>query len=257
MAPFGASRAGLMSVAEDDIPDSVAENQEIHWRYDEGDGTEVADHEDTHNLDADFTGITWNDSAGLDGWHGVLDGVDDYANLGSDGRSALGKFTDGGEATFTAWIKPASNTSAGCFFGKNRSSNIAGLRCQYGPDQGDNELSWIHSDGDGTATILTEDVGDLTDEWVFYALVLDGDFNMDGYYAIADGDYTVTSGDSSSIGSNTEDEWGDDPHIGASRPDDFDNVEWDGGIDDMRLIGAEISQSDLQEFVDKTKGNYE
>ena len=104
MAPFGASRAGLMSVADDDIPDSV-----LRQRWDEGSGDTVED-EDGDN-DGNIEGASWHADGDLEGGYGLsFDGsdavvADAMSELGSDGDYLLCITIDAdsssGDQTFT------------------------------------------------------------------------------------------------------------------------------------------------------------
>ena len=73
--PFGASRAGLMSVAADDIPDSVVEHLDYWWSLDEGDGTTTTDalQEETATLVGSWT----QDNSYFGGFKITQNGVDD------------------------------------------------------------------------------------------------------------------------------------------------------------------------------------
>jgi len=93
MAPFGASRAGLMSVRGDAIPDSVTNR----WPMDEGSGTTLAD--DVGSTNANLVGGTWvSDTSSVGGSHTDYDGVDDRWDTPSFG-------INGSEYTFMTWVR--------------------------------------------------------------------------------------------------------------------------------------------------------
>ena len=96
MAPFGASRAGLMSVAADDIPDSEADQKLIHrWVMDEGEGTivedTVGDEDGTIQGNVDWTSGNFIEETALDSPGGSGDLVE-FGTLGDFGSNMASDF---------------------------------------------------------------------------------------------------------------------------------------------------------------------
>ena len=230
-----------------DIPDSVI----YHAEFSEGSGTTVSD--SVGNLDADFNSISWQSDAGLEGFYGELDGTDDFGSLGSASHDVLTHFPQNEPATFNLWIKPDSITSRGHYFGNRFRTATVG----FGGEVSDGDLTTYIVDGSGSTLASTG--GSPTNwndgDWTAVAVTTDGG-ELNVYGATPANNYNLENVATTSFGTGTTDdlthdiEIGRDGHNGGRRY-------FGGGIDDIRYHNVERSQSELQDWVDSTKSNYE
>ena len=111
------------------IPDS-AEN---HWGFEEGSGTLVSD--GVGDFDADFNNLAWGED-GYGGVHGILDGTDDFGELGDGSESHWSHWINNGEGFFATWINPDSVSETQTLFGTGASSdgNSVSIRIEAGGD---------------------------------------------------------------------------------------------------------------------------
>ena len=227
----------------DDIVDSEGDHQ---WDTIEGSGTLV---EDTiGNLNADFTGLNWETGAGTDDVFSVLNGVDEFADMGED---AFTSFITDSEGTLFRALKVDSDASGALAPYASRSTS-SGNNFSTRVDLEDNEYSFdLAVDG------VFENIAGGTpkiDEWVILAFVQDAD-GMHIYEAPASDDFNVsrvaTSSDDPSAGTG---EWDDSVSIG--RETGFDRWYFDGGHDYGFYAPAGRSQSNLQSIVDDLAGFY-
>ena len=145
MAPFGASRAGLMSVAEDDIPDSAI----YQWDATElslSDGDSVSSWTDEIG-ELELTGAATYRDDGINGVAAVeFDGTDDTLD------SAIDSETQPYEIILVAFTNETSSTDGAGFLGWDSNDGfVVGGRGSGGIDalrsDGDDELQ-----GDATDT---------------------------------------------------------------------------------------------------------
>ena len=227
-----------------DIPDSVVEQMTNWWRFSEGEGTTVSDSEGS--LNANFTGLTWDDSAGLDGWNVNLNGTDEYGDLGSDSRQQFTHFTENGVGTVFAWIYPEISEGMVIFGSSSSFTNVA-VYFAVQDDNGDLNLRFDFSDGDNRMAFAAG--GDIPrNTWTPVAGVADG---TEATIYIGEDMANVGSGE---ISDGTTDDLDDNVNIG--RRSDSDGNHWEGSLDNIWISDQEVSQSDLQEFVDATKAEY-
>lgn len=227
------------------LPDSGGTHQ---WNYTEGTSTAVAD--EIGSLDLSFTGIAnWPTDAGAGGTYAVVNGTDDYAELGSDELTSLLSSATG---TFGGWCRLDNSNSS-------RNQIVGTLTTASGTNFAiDGEISnsrWrVGLTLSGTLNTASggdpaNDVGD----WVFMAFTADGS-TLSLYRAQPTG-YDVVQLDSASISGSASGGW-DYPVRIASRGDTVDNL-FEGGMDIQFYDTSGWTESELQSFVDDTKGYYQ
>ena len=250
MAPFGASRAGLMSVTGDDIPDSGLDHQ---WNYD----VESDTVEDTiGNLDIDFNGDgTWQTDAGAGGIYLDLDGVDDYGVIPNSDEQ-FGHWTEDGNGTIMGWFYPdedqfAQLYSTGAFSAVDSAAFSTKLR-----DNGNYDMEVRDSNGDVVVQIQTD--GYVIDEWNFFAFVSDENANEARLYdAVVTDSETTEIGSDSGVATNEGATHDDDLFVGR-RPDASGGGDFfDGGLD-LAAEGSQVlDKSAIDDFFADSKGFYE
>ena len=248
MAPFGASRAGLMSTRVDAIPDSGGDHQ---WDKDEGSDSTIADSIGT--LDGTLVNNpSWADDAGAGGFYIDYNGTDQYADLGSDSRSELRHFTDDGKGTLFAWVNPDDVSGQNMIIGSSISTGDTapgfGLVIL---DDGDIRFVGVtDTEGEVPWDITASDVIGTGDGWVPVAGTLDG---STARIYVGDGMTEEASGpiDSGDLESNDLEH-----NASIAREARDDQRHFDGGIDLVWTDNVERSQSDLQDFVNDSEDFY-
>jgi hypothetical protein len=225
-----------------DIPDSGADHQ---WNFVSGSGTTVNDQ--NGSLDANFSGLSWGGSAGAGDTFGLLDGVDDSADLGSTGVTELSHWTENGKGTTLMWINPDDSTNAqGVFGAGSPGASLVG----FGTQIFNGNFRAFLSNGTSN-TVLSSSIN--TDEWQAWAAVADGsDFIW--YKATPGNNYDITQVDSESV-KTTTDSWTNNPYFGFD-PTASDRY-FDGGFDIIFNDITDWTVSELQSFVDDTKEYYQ
>lgn len=246
MAPVGAARAARVL---DAIPDSGGTNQ---WNYSEGSGSAVSDY--IGSLDASFSSLTWNGTAGVGGYYGDLDGTNDYGDLGTASRSELSHFVNSGTGTLFSWVY-FTGDSEGMIIGNFVDNTVRSFFFRAW-DTANDGLAFGMSTGSGSYDILIEQTGQLpTNEWRAVAATCDGS-NASMYVAEPSDDYTVTEvGTDTVSGTASGDLQSYNVHLGAG--EGGGTRLWEGGLDLQFTDNTAWSESELQSFVDDSKGFYQ
>ena len=125
MAPFGASRAGLMSVAVDDIPDSAV----YRWPVDEGSGQTLTDELQNEDITTNFE--NWVSGSQYVGENAKsFDGVDDEGST----SDSLPEITVSEDFSIEIWADLGSVSSGEVFLYHHPSDED---RVGFGIDQDD------------------------------------------------------------------------------------------------------------------------
>ena len=232
-----------VSVIIDAIPDSQGEHQ---WDTVEGSGSLVEDV--IGDLDADFTGLSWVEGEGTNDVYSVLNGTDEFADMGTN---AFTSFITDGEGTLLRALKVDSNASGALApFASNNTTS--GNNFSTRVNLSDNEYSFALT-VDGVFEAIAGGTPKI-DEWVILAFVQDAD-GVHIYEAPASDNFNVskvaTSGDDPSAGTG---EWDDSVSIG--RETAGDRWYFDGGHDYAFYDSIGRSQSDIQSIVDDLAGYY-
>ena len=231
------------------LPDAIPDSEGFHqWNYDNWSGTLVPD--EIGDLDADFTDISTGSDEGAGDTYGILDGVDDYGELGSVSRSAFSIFVESSpEATAFSWVKPADTTDIHLIFGSQITSSTRTFN--FGVRDGGKVYSRAN---DGDTDLWNFESGDIdVDEWSAVVIVADGDTAR--LYAAEAPDYEVTELDTESISGGSS---GDlERKVDIGREQAGDQRYWDGGLDLQFIHGSALSEAQLQSFVDDSKVFYE
>lgn len=240
-------RKGDGAVLWSAIPDSGGTHQ---WNWTAGSDTTVSDQ--IGNLDLNFTGLDWNTGAGTKDTFGLLDGVDDYAGLGTDAFISL---INDAEGTIQQWVRPDNNNDgvqsiiASKFTDETRDMffgiayDVDSYR--FAVSDSTNVNSTNITSGDPT-----NDVGD----WINLAAV-HGDGGTSRLFIARPPDYDLTElGTDSTIDSESG-EWNNEVSVG--RETYGDKRYFEGGIDIGYFDTAARSQSSLQNWIDDTKSFYE
>jgi len=226
------------------IPDSVVNQMVSWWHYSEGSGTTVAD--DVGTLDASFTGLDWSSDFGFEGHYGILDGVDDYGELGSDSKSELSFPLNTGVFSFFSWFNTHSEQTQMVI-----SSDVGGTNMRWNFSIIDGKYS-VRLYFNGPSAQI--DTGNITvNEWV--ALAATGDGDTLELYVAEPPDYEITLLGDTSISGDTTSGSLDEPVALGARHDGSDP--FDGFLDNQFIGDESLSESQFQEWVDATKGNYE
>ena len=177
MAPFGASRAGLMSTRVDAIPDSVLDQKaDFRFAIVEGEGTEIEDSIGDNDATANFE--RWDDSEDwVGGWAKDGDGVDDHIDVGTLGDFGSNLDNDWFLA-FTIKTTDESN-----FIGFREDWDFVFSTDSFGFGAADDVVTFAINDEDGnnsqveTNTEVTDgnphrlilnSIGPNPDDWEFY-----------------------------------------------------------------------------------------
>ena len=231
MAPFGASRAGLMSVAVDDIPDSVV----VRNLMDEGSGTTAADAIGSNDLS--LSGPTWQSGIGNGDFYLDFDGSDDEADWQSVPRSGSEN------RTLAMWVRLGANSLDDTVFFWGNGTDTTGGRWS------------LRNESDGNALRL--DIGDAnyetnleppTDEtWFPVGVALDGDqlgdhlFYLDGQTEEASGSESVNTGTN-------------EAGLGYDATLDIGHIDMD--VDDPIWADTGWSKEEFDQWVSATEDNY-
>ena len=231
------------AVARRAIPDSQGDHQ---WDTIEGSGTLV---EDTiGNLNADFTGLNWQTGAGTNDVFSVLNGVDEFADMGAD---AFTSFITDAEGTLFRALKVDSDASGSLspYASQNTSS---GNNFSTRVNLTDNEYSFSLA-VDGVFETIAGGTPKV-DEWVILAFVQDAE-GMHIYEAPASDNFNFSQvATSSNDPSAASGQWNNSVSIG--RETGNDRWYFDGGHDYGFYAPAGRSQSNLQSIVDDLAGFY-
>ena len=237
-----------------DIPDSVLDQLDHRYKHDEGSGDILTD--DIGDANFDIDGASWVSSAGEGGVHLDYDGIDDYS-LNEDGSTVWNFDT----FVWITWFNPDELGDNGYLIAGDE---IDGGGFDYvlgvgGLNLPTDEFGLFMDDADagGNFTLTTSDV--VADEWQFGAAVVDASANQAEVYYAKRSDSTI-----SSIGTNNYDgsldsgvraiAFGDDwiENDGLPRGEAFN-----GQMDEtFSAMGGTLSETDIQEIFDGTKGNY-
>ena len=244
MAPFGASRAGLMSVTRDDIPDSGGTHQ---YNATAGTGTTLEDV--IGSLDGDIQGASWQSGIGAGDNYLLYDGDTDQTELpGSD--SDLSHFSIG-QGTIFAWIRPDSRDRSPICGVSSSTSDAGGPYLDWEQDE-EFRVEWII---DNERYKIEASPGAPTETW--FPVILTGDGSggeAEGYWGDPTNNYELESLGTVSLPSATEGNLDDTMLLGRIRAGE---VTFDGGQDIVWFDDKKRSQSDLQSFVDDSKHLYE
>ena len=242
MAPFGASRAGLMSTRVDAIPDSGGTHQ---WDTNEGSGSTLAD--SIGALDGAINGATWQSGDGTDDVYLNYDGIDDHVSLGPESQSEFTHFTDELEGTIFFWIKPTQlDGSTYTILGGSASSSEVGALFRI---DGSDSLNWRGSSTNWW-NVQSSGIGLSEDSWQPVAATSDGSTAR-----IYHGD-PIDEKANGSLSGGSSDDWTDPIEIGREARDGGQNP-FEGGIDIGFVDDSARSTSELQNFVDDTRKFYE
>ena len=229
------------------IPDSGGTHQ---WNYDEGSGDTFADSIAT--LDGTLVNNpSWASDAGAGGSYVVLNGTDQYGDLGSESRTEFTHFTENGVGTWAKWIKPANTTDRMSVAVSTSDSAFVGTELRV--DSG--EVQWRCYTGDGNFPWVSDGGSYSADDWIFVAGTADG---SDAFTYLAEPpDYDVlqVGSDEINTGELTSQDFDNNVEIGRSANDGSNHFE--GGIGLDFTDNSSRTQSNLQEWVDDTKGFYE
>ena len=238
--------AGQVSVEPtSDTPDSGGTHQ---WDYIEGSGTTVEDSNGSLNLS--YTGLSWDTGAGTEDVHAILDGVDDYADLGDD---FLTSFINDAEGTIFTWHRV-----------DDTGDNINTLFASYFTSSGTNFTLTARTDNnewyyrltiDGASEDISGgDLGNNIGEWVAVAVVADGsDIRL---FVALPPDYDVVEVSTAPApATSTQSTW--DATVSKGRETVDDRRYFEGGIDLSWGDTSPRTQSDLQSFVDDSASFYE
>ena len=245
--PLGASRAGLMSVAVDDIPDSEAEHQ---WQYDDQDESEVTVRDTIATLDLGYSGLTWRSGEGAGGFYAELDGVDDEAVLSND---VFTHWVNSGEGTFLQWIKPTNDNERYHLVG----TQFTNKRRNFNIEIDDDRIVM----GAGTSSDTTDVFilnSDDTVSWhagEWQAVMCSADGTTATGYVAQPPDYDVIEVESDSISNTDGGDYGEDDVV--FHRDVNGDFPFDGGVDLAFMDSTGSSESRLQNFVDDSKSLYE
>ena len=245
---LSADDSAAQTVTVEDTESAIPDSGGLHqWHYDNWSGTTITDQIGT--LDLNFTSITEGSPEGAGGTHGVLDGVDDYAEISSSEWSSLITETQG---TIFKWAyfdesgKDSFNYLVGTdLTGQN--NNIA-IR----PDQDYEGFKFSLTVG-GDRTDLDVTIDDVSDLWIAYAFVVDGSTMY--MYEARPPDYEMDLLGTASAPSSGSGDWEYD--IGIGYQTDENGFEMDGRLDLSFYDDGDWSESELQEFVDDSKQFYE
>ena len=242
MAPFGASRAGLMSVAEDDIPDSV-DNQ---WPADEGSGDTLEN--DIGDVDIDLlddgTGWSWDSNSKWDGDTAPeSDGSNDTIFESQQDVKALNAESGG----IVFWVEVTAHDSNAPLY----STDVASAGT---PENGttirldDSDIKLLQQDSGSGAR---EDIYDAQkiDERVLYAVGWDGnDVYIWGYDTSAD------ASTAQFLNETEPDERGisDDETLSGFGRTDADRY-ITGGVEQIATFDETPTQNDVEQFWEVTK----
>jgi len=248
--PDGASASEVVapdgSTVFSAIPDSGALHQ---WNFTEGTGTTVAD--DNGSLDLEFSSISsWGVGTGAGDTFAVLDGANDHVGLSDD---TWDFFMDPAEGTLFFWCRPDFSNARRQLVATDRDNSGNELYLRVGT--GDNDgLRLVHTvDGDYT-TINGGSVDPYVGEWIVVAAVCN-DGGTDKLYLAGPSDYDVTEVASGSGPGSSSGTW--DSPISMYRRTAGDTEYFEGGVDLAFVDNSVLSQSDIQQFVDNSKGLYE
>ena len=235
MSPIGSvGRSVRGRRLPDAIPDSGGDHQ---WNFEEGSATNVKD--SIGSLDAPFTDITWESGAGAGDVHGVLDGTDDYANLGT--QSAFTHLINDGVGSVAWWVKIDSDSDQYAVLGTQLSEQTTSFG--FWVDTGSPKFTM--SDGSGAYAVDVSGGSFAADMWHMMGARLDGD----ECHIYADGELVV----SETIDNTTTGEWATyNVHIGAF--DGGSNRLYGGGIDIGFVASVDIGDQGMIDWYNDTEG---
>jgi hypothetical protein len=223
------------------IPDSAV----AHYPTTEGSGGTLFD--DVNDNHMDIEGATWT-STGRGGWHLDFDGADNYTII-----EDKADFDWTGEITVIAWVSPDNVSSRGTVAKKGRGTS--GL-LEYSVEIRDSNLAILIAHPDSTST-TTSGGSPSNDDWQMVTLRYERDGTLDGW--IDKSEVTTTSAPDKDIrNDNSVMHFGATPDSeNVTYPQNFTpDFQFDGGIDDWLLTNSALSDDVIEDWYDKTVGNY-
>ena len=254
MAPFGASRAGLMSVAEDDIPDSGGDHQ---WEYNEGSGTVVTDVIGNENLDFGDgdTNPDWITGEGIDEVYLELNGSNQYADL--SGTGVFSELRSGPSGTIFKWIKSnGTGDDNACVIGNDMTSD-SGTIFGLGFREGSNRYQFnLVLEGDNNRADSTTNPNKFENDWVVIVGGVNDDLNETSIWVATpdddpDDDYVIDKEGTADAPIPTNENWSDVPSVG--RRSAFNDQYYGGGVSYSFYHPSPPDDIDLQQIVNDTK----
>lgn len=213
-----------------------------HWRHDEGSGTTLGD--DIGSVNGSISGASWvTGSGGLEDAYLSYDGTGDVTTLADASQFDSDTFS------WWGWINPDSlSEEHGLISVTNGNDDIIVLI--YITSSGDLEYFINNAAGDGNRSITTGSV--QTSTWNFFAAVGDNGNRMGFYHALqSDADVTQIEVKTYDQGLNST---ANEIRLGE-REDGTSN--YAGDMDDVAYAaGGTLSQSEIEDWFDRTKGNY-
>ena len=234
MAPFGASRAGLMSVVGDDIPDSDA------YRYlmDEGSGDMFNDTSSGDTVDATHKG-GWNSRLdAIGGFAATFNGTDEFAQTDDDVP------VNGDEFTAVAWIEPDSLHRGGIFATTDDPSALV-ENGYYVELRSDGDIQAVNAENDNRNPIAVVSEGYNADEFIFVSVTGNGD-ETNLYVWEIDSQLGTASGSAGRSETSTRFTFGA-----------FDSNWFSGEFSYSQSWTEEKSESELGEIWEQTRGRHQ
>lgn len=223
-------------------PDSGANHQ---WDWTAGSGTTVTDVNGAE--DASWNAVGWQTGAGANDVYGRPDGSDDY---GSWSTTAF-DFGISGPITIFQWLKPESSISDDRLINSEFSSVNNNLYTGFGSGTA---FDWMLTRGGNQQSIRAGDVSNYYGDWIAYACTAGPSNGMVSYLATPGDSYSVDQLGTTSVPPTDSGSWENTVTWGGYQGNSENS--FNGGIDVSFIDDTEWTQSELQTFVDDSKGLY-
>jgi hypothetical protein len=233
------------------IPDSGADHQ---WNYVEGSGTVVRDVKGS--LNANFTGINWQNGLGAEDYYALLDGNDDRGELGDASKSDFAHFVNQGKGTLFSWVKPDVKKLQYIICSQLGNSGENNNHISFLLDQDKSFRFDIMMDGvDDSKEVAIKTGTYPVNEWFATAAVVDG---SNAYiYKATQPDFDVVEVGSDTFPDTASGDLEKSVNLGGGRDYQGSYTRYFNGSLDIQFKDASVwSQSELQSFVDDSKNLY-
>jgi len=227
------------------IPDSGGSHQ---WDTDEGSGTTLAD--SIGSLDGTINGPTWTSGVGTGNAYLDYNGTGDTVDFGTGSQSEFSHFING-KGTVGFWVNIDDENDNYMVFGDawRGDPSVALIN-----NNGQWRVLVTNSAGEDVVNFNSGDTNSDVGDWVFVACTLDG-ANGNMYIARPGNNYSLNSYDSASIANTESVDLSFNAKLGVDQA--ADRWYFDGGIDLGYTDTTADTQSEIQSFVDDSKGFYQ
>ena len=226
-----------VSVRIDAIPDSQGNNQ---WNFAEGSGTTVAD--EIGDVTLEFNSLSWGSGEGVDDNYAILDGSNDFANVGND---VFTSFITEPEGTFFFWHRVDQTNEFQSLVASDFTQSDTDIF--FGID-GDNRYTIRLTINSDSEEIRQGDASANEGDWVALCLIVDPT-EMELLIAEAP-NYELNSLGTSPTPSSSSGSWTNDVGVGG-RPVSSD-LNFGGGLSYSFYDSDAREISDLQNIIDAT-----